>query len=171
MKVSQSDWEASVERVGIVAGCVIHRDGRYLLVQEKQEKVYGLWNLPAGYVDKGEEIEQAAVREAKEESGFDIELVRELGIFHESSKRPVKHIFEAHVTGGELKVQIDEILDVKWLGQVLPCPRPDGCYSIIHAPIPSKKKPGDIPYVGRLLKEPLGGESVRQSNIADDGRW
>lgn len=101
--------------VGIVAGCVIKQDGKYLLVQEKQEKVHGLWNVPAGWVDKGEEIEAAAIREAKEESGYDVELEGEIGVYHEDSKRPVKHAFKARITGGELNIQEDEILDAKWL--------------------------------------------------------
>ena len=72
--MDDKQWRESVEWVGIVAGCLIEKDGRYLLVQEKQPKVYGLWNLPAGYVDKGEAIRQAAIREAKEESGMPLNL-------------------------------------------------------------------------------------------------
>jgi 8-oxo-dGTP diphosphatase len=115
MTVPQTKWEDGVEWVGIVAGCVIGRDGKYLLVQEKQQKVYGLWGVPAGFVDKGETIPEAAVREVKEESGYDVELGREIGVYHESTGRPVKHIFEAQIVGGELKIQAEEILDAKWL--------------------------------------------------------
>lgn len=100
--------------IGIVAGCVIKQDGKYLLVQEKQQKVYGLWNIPAGYVDKDEEIEQAAIREVKEETGYDAELDGQIAMIHESVKRPLKHVFKAHIVSGELTVQEDEILDAKW---------------------------------------------------------
>jgi ADP-ribose pyrophosphatase YjhB (NUDIX family) len=113
--MKQEEWEKTVQWVGIVAGCVIKQDGKYLLVQEKQQKVYGLWNLPAGYVDKGEEIEVAAVREAKEESGFDVELDSLIAIYHNTANEPVKHAYKAHIVGGELAVQEDEILDVKWM--------------------------------------------------------
>lgn len=34
--------------VHVVAGCVIEKDGKFLLVQEKKPIAYGLWNLPAG---------------------------------------------------------------------------------------------------------------------------
>ncbi len=71
--------------------------------------------MPAGYVDKGESIEQAPIREAKEESGYDVELDKEIGVYHESTSRPVKHAFMAHIVGGELAIQLDEILDAKWL--------------------------------------------------------
>lgn len=113
--MNDTEWRESVEWVGVVAGCLVEKDGRYLLVQEKQPKVYGLWNLPAGHVDKGETIQQAAVREAKEESGYDVELGGQIGLFHEDVGRPVKHIYQAHVTGGELQIQESEILDAKWL--------------------------------------------------------
>lgn len=113
--MNDTEWRESVEWVGVVAGCLVEKDGRYLLVQEKQPKVYGLWNLPAGHVDKGETLRQAAVREAKEESGYDVELGSQIGLFHEDVDRPVKHIYQAHVTGGELQIQESEILDAKWL--------------------------------------------------------
>lgn len=113
--MTQKEWEQSVQWVGIVTGCVIKKDGKYLLIQEKQERAYGLWNLPLGYVDKGEEIEAAAVRETKEESGYEVELDGKIGIYHENISRPVKHIFKARILGGELKIPEDEILNAKWL--------------------------------------------------------
>lgn len=101
-------------KVNVVAGVVIKKDGKYLLIQEKKSSAYGLWNLPAGRVDVGESLEQAAIREAKEESGYDVELIRELAVFHEESTDVVKHAFEAKIVGGALKFPVDEILDAKW---------------------------------------------------------
>jgi ADP-ribose pyrophosphatase YjhB (NUDIX family) len=88
---------------------------RDLLVQEKQEKVYGKWNIPAGYVDKDEEVEHAAIREVKEESGYDVELDGLIGIYHDTTKEPVKQVYKAHIVGDDLKIQEDEILNAKWL--------------------------------------------------------
>lgn len=101
-------------KVEVVAGVVIKKDGKYLLIQEKKPKAYMLWNFPAGKVDVGESIEQAAIREAKEESGYDVELIKEIAIFHANSTDVVKHAFEAKIIGGELKFPLDEILDAKW---------------------------------------------------------
>lgn len=99
----------------VVAGCVVKRqDGKYLMVQEKQKKVYGLWNIPAGHVDKGETIEAAAIREVKEESGYDVTLGDKINIYHETVESPVRHAFAATITGGELKIQTEEILDAGW---------------------------------------------------------
>ncbi len=101
-------------QVKVVAGVVIKKDGKYLLVQEKQPNAYGLWNFPAGKVDVGETIEQAAVREAKEESGYDVEIIRKIDIYQDSASNPVGHAFEAKIVGGELKFQQEELLDAKW---------------------------------------------------------
>ena len=98
----------------IVAGVVIKQDGKYLLVQEKQEKVYGLWNLPAGHVDEGDSIEETAVKEAKEETVYDVELVRKIDIFQDSVSTPPKHAFEARISGGSLQFPEDEIMDARW---------------------------------------------------------
>ena len=107
-------WVKSVQWVGVVVGCVIEQNGKYLLVQEKQPKVYGLWNLPAGYVGKGESIESAAIRETKEESGLDIALDSQILLVHENNNATIKHVFKAHIIGGDLHAQESEILDVKW---------------------------------------------------------
>lgn len=112
--MTQEDWEASVVWIGVVAGCVIKKDDKYLLVQEKQQKVYGLWNLPAGHVDKGETIEQAAVREVREETGYDVELGQVIDLYHYGLARPLLYAFQGTITGGELQVQEDEILSARW---------------------------------------------------------
>lgn len=101
--------------IHIVAGCLIRQDDKYLLVQEKQPKAYGLWNLPAGHVDEGETIEVAAVREAYEETGYHVTLTNQIRIEHAAATKPVLHAFAATITGGELKPDPNELLDAQWL--------------------------------------------------------
>lgn len=101
-------------KVIVVAGVVIKHDGKFLLVQEKQPKVYKKWNLPAGHVDEGETLEQAATREAKEETGFDVIVAERLIVLHQTAESPVLHAFRAEITGGELDFPEDEILDARW---------------------------------------------------------
>ena len=100
----------------IAAGVVIKKDGKYLLVQENHPNpdIYGKWNLPSGRVEKGQTIEETVIRETKEETGYGVELVRKLGIFHEIAEKPVVHIFEGKIKGGELKYPKDEILAAGW---------------------------------------------------------
>lgn len=100
----------------IVAGVVVKQDGKYLLVQENApgEKIHGLWNFPAGRVAQGDSIERTAVKEAQEESGYEVELIRKLGIWQDNTETPPKHAFEARIIGGELQWPADEILEAKW---------------------------------------------------------
>lgn len=101
-----------------VAGVVIRSDeGKYLLVQEKQPKAYSLWNLPAGWIDEGETPQQAAIREAKEEAGLDVELVQQEPLLKSLNDDGTRELisFLAKVTGGDLKPQESELLDAKWL--------------------------------------------------------
>ena len=98
----------------IVAGAVLEKDGKYLLVQEKQAKAYGLWNLPAGRVEVGDSIESTAVKEVKEETGFDIELGKKLFVHQDSAKEPPQHAFVAKIVGGKLEFPKNELLNAHW---------------------------------------------------------
>lgn len=106
--------ENPIAKTFIVCGVVIQKDGKYLLVQEKQPKAYKLWNLPAGRVDEGETLEQAAVREAEEECGLKVELGEHLLTLHKTVETPVLHSFRAKSFTGEVKYPEDEILDAQW---------------------------------------------------------
>ena len=100
--------------INVVAGCVLEKGSRYLLVQEKKESAYEQWNLPAGRVDEDETLQQAAAREVYEETGFTVEVLEELCVEHPSAKRPVLHSFKANILGGDLKIPANELLDARW---------------------------------------------------------
>lgn len=114
-QLSPEEFAKTITTVGVVVACLVHHDDKYLLVQEAQEKAYGLWNLPAGHVDKDEELEPAAIREAKEETGLDVVLDGEIALYHESAAKSIKHVYAAHVVGGDETPQPGEILQVAWL--------------------------------------------------------
>lgn len=106
--------EKPLAKTYIVCGVVIENDGKFLLVQERKPSVYGKWNLPGGRVDEGESLEEAAVREAKEECGFDVEILDHVLTLHQTVDSPVLHAYLVKVTGGELNWPKDEMLDVRW---------------------------------------------------------
>lgn len=101
----------------VIAGVMICEKDRYLMVQEKIEKCYGQWNWPAGHVDDGETPEQAAVREAKEEVGLDVELVQKIGEWVDEADDRTRILFEAKRTSNDLLIRESEILGAAWLSR------------------------------------------------------
>ena len=64
----------------IVAGSLIVKDNKILMIQEAKKSCYGQWNFPAGHVEEKELITDAAIREAFEETGCKIKLTGVLPI-------------------------------------------------------------------------------------------
>jgi len=65
---------------------VIVHDGKVLLVKRKDEPAKDEWWLPGGRILKGETMEQAVSRKAKEEVGFEVEIIKQLGTYDEIFK-------------------------------------------------------------------------------------
>ena len=64
----------------VAAGVIVSRgDGRVLLLERAREPAKGLFGIPGGFVDTGEDAEEAARRETLEETGLEVEDVRYLG--------------------------------------------------------------------------------------------
>ncbi|MCG3088596.1 NUDIX domain-containing protein [Sporosarcina cyprini] len=61
------------------AGLVINSNGEWLVVKKTYGGLKGFWSLPAGFVEGGETADQAAIREVKEETGIETELVGMIG--------------------------------------------------------------------------------------------
>lgn len=61
-------------------GILIKRDEEYLLIKRASEPDAGLWSVPGGLVEIGESVEEAALRETKEETGLDVHLVSLLDV-------------------------------------------------------------------------------------------
>jgi len=56
-------------------GAVILQDEKIILVKRRAEPGKGRWSIPGGTVHLGEKVREATIREAKEESGLDVEIV------------------------------------------------------------------------------------------------
>ncbi|RMF87638.1 MAG: NUDIX hydrolase, partial [Planctomycetota bacterium] len=89
------------------AGVIVFDDaGRVLWVRRAMEPRRGLWTLPAGFVEYDEHVTECAVREAREETGLDVEITRLFGAYM-AMDDPRTHVvlllYLAHVTGGELR--------------------------------------------------------------------
>lgn len=99
----------------IVVGVCAKKDGKILMIQEAREDIYKLWNFPMGHLDEGETIFEGAKREAKEETGYDVELTGIISIQNFKNKDLIKITFSANVLSGDISYDKNEILDVKWI--------------------------------------------------------
>jgi 8-oxo-dGTP diphosphatase len=98
----------------VAVGTVITRpDGRIVLVKRAIEPGYGKWVFPGGYVDRGEEVMMAAIREAREEAGLDVRIDRLIGIYSYAGRTPIIIVYAATVLSGELAVD-EEGLEAHW---------------------------------------------------------
>jgi 8-oxo-dGTP diphosphatase len=67
-----------------------HHD-EIVLIRRKNDPYKGHYALPGGFVDVGETVENAAIREAKEETGLDINIERLVGIYSDRARDPRGH--------------------------------------------------------------------------------
>ncbi len=82
-------------------------DGKLVLVRREMEPQIGRWAFPSGYVDRGESVEDAAVREFKEETGLDARLERLIGVYSDTDSPVVLVVYQAAVVGGSLRAGHD----------------------------------------------------------------
>jgi 8-oxo-dGTP diphosphatase len=97
----------------VAVGTIIRSDNDHLvLVRRAIEPGYGKWVFPGGFVDRGEQVLAAAVREAREEAGLDIRIDHLLNVYSYPGSAPVIIVYVATMTGGTL-VCDDEGLEVR----------------------------------------------------------
>ena len=116
-------------QIRVAAYAVIVREDGRMLLPHWSEGDHDGWTLPGGGIDPGEHPEAAAVREVREETGYDVELDGLLGVDsivvaaadrlrvedRDRSLHAIRIVYRAHVVGGELRVEEDESTDdVGW---------------------------------------------------------
>src|SRR5437867_3991222 len=85
----------------VVAGTIPERDGRILLTRRSINPGRGLWTFPGGFVDFGESVTDAAMRETFEETGLKVELTGLHNVYSYPGA-PVIIVYRASVVGGTL---------------------------------------------------------------------
>ena len=98
----------------VAVGTIIQNDDRHiLLVRRAIEPGFGKWVFPGGFVDRGEEVQVAAVREAREEAGLDVRLDRLLNVYSYPGRVPVIIVYVASILGGTLTID-DESTEARF---------------------------------------------------------
>jgi len=112
------DREGTGARQVVSAGGVVFRSGNdgfeVALIQNR-----GIWGLPKGNVEKGETLETAALREAREETGLVGELMGKIGEISYSfvrNRRYLKtvHFYLVRCVGGSVNLHDSEVDEVRW---------------------------------------------------------
>jgi ADP-ribose pyrophosphatase YjhB (NUDIX family) len=94
----------------VAVGTVITTaDDRIVLVRRAIEPGYGLWVFPGGYVDRGEQITSAAIREAREEAGLDVRLDGLINIYSYAGRPIVIVVYKASIVAGELRIDEESL--------------------------------------------------------------
>jgi len=113
----------------VVAGTIPELDGRILLTRRLINPGRGLWTFPGGFVDFGESVTDAAIRETYEETGLRVDLTGLLGVFTYPGA-PVIIVYRARVLDGVLtlcaendRVEWVTPSEIPWDGLAFPSTR------------------------------------------------
>jgi 8-oxo-dGTP diphosphatase len=94
-----------------VDALITDENGKIILIKRKNNPFQGSWALPGGFVEYGETVEEAVLREVKEETGILIEILGLLGVYSDPGRDPRGHMiticFLTLKTEGKLKSDTD----------------------------------------------------------------
>ena len=88
----------------VAAAALIEKDGKILLVRRANDPMRGLWTLPAGFIDAGENPADAVVRECLEETGYQVQITRLVDVLFGQEHPRGAHIlivYQAEIVSGE----------------------------------------------------------------------
>lgn len=110
---------ASPRTIRVAGYCLLTQPGKILLCRLSNMDVHnGWWTLPGGGMEFGEHPEEAAVREAYEETGFEVKITGLACIdnFVKDDFQCLRHVYFADIVGGELRHEMDNTTDLaEWV--------------------------------------------------------
>ncbi len=109
--MTKNNLERKPMLAGLSASVAIIRAGQILLTKRADMEV---WALPTGQLKAKESVAQATIREAREETGLEIQLTRLVGIYFLPAGNSHAILFAAKPVGGVLRPQAGEVLEVKF---------------------------------------------------------
>lgn len=106
------------EHIILVVSVTIYKNEKVLIVQETKPIAFNKWNFPSGRIEYGEDIQKAAIREVKEETGYDVKLTNTTGIYNFKSatnNQVILFHFTSEMIGGSIHLREKEISASKWI--------------------------------------------------------
>jgi ADP-ribose pyrophosphatase YjhB (NUDIX family) len=97
----------------VAVAVVLGGDAGVLLGKRCIEPGAGLWSFPAGYVNRGEVLEEAAIREVREEFGLAIRLTGLVGVYSERGNPVILVVYAGEVVAGQPRADGHELSDVR----------------------------------------------------------
>jgi 8-oxo-dGTP diphosphatase len=105
-------------------GAIIIKDDRVVLVKRAHPPIQGQWSIPGGVLEVGELVRQAAIREAREETGLIVEPGELLGVYDRILRNDEQRVqyhyvlvdFLCRPVGGELRADSDAA-EVRWFAR------------------------------------------------------
>jgi ADP-ribose pyrophosphatase YjhB (NUDIX family) len=111
------------ENPRIIAGCVIEHEGKLLLCKRAIEPGYGLWTTPAGFMENGETIQQAAAREAMEEALAHVRIGSMLAVVNVLRAHQVHIMFRATLTQPSFGIGPESLESQLYAEEEIPWPQ------------------------------------------------
>ncbi len=96
----------------LAAGTVFEINGGIVLLRRAIAPAYGKWVFPGGFVDRGERVPDAAIRETREEANVDVAIRELIDVYSYAGSPIVVIVYAAEIRGGELRAA-DETLEAK----------------------------------------------------------
>lgn len=102
------------------AGLVVNAKGEWLVVKKRYGGLHGSWSLPAGFVDGSETVDEAVIREVKEETDLECEVIGMIGfrsgvIRGEVSDNMAVFLLKAKDEKRAVTAQLAELYEAAWI--------------------------------------------------------
>jgi len=117
--------KVGTERIilNFAGACITNEKGELLL--QKRSNTENIWGLPGGALEVGESIEEAAIREVKEETGLDIEVDYLIGVYSKylfeypngDKSQSICYLFKGTILGGEFMLDNEETFALKFFAK------------------------------------------------------
>lgn len=117
-KANEEDWKKKIVTPRVACSAIVEsKDRNSLLFIERKYPPHG-WSFPGGMMELGETIEECTIRETKEETGLDIEILGMINVMSEPRYDPRWHVVIIHLLAKEIGSTTpkgsDDALDAQW---------------------------------------------------------